>query len=79
MNDIITRRRLLDFPDQIQELSRNNPIIYKCIQDYAHGRIITRDECLAQMIIMLAHDWGEQEERNYKLAMSVMEWPKEMK
>jgi hypothetical protein len=70
-NPEIYYKRLGDFSGPIQDLSRDNPVIYRVICAYASGEIITREEALSQMVVMLAKDWTEQHKRLFDLCMNL--------
>jgi hypothetical protein len=61
-------KRAAEFAGPIAAISRNNPLIHQIIQRYAHGEIITKEEALSQMVVLLAKDWTEIQKRAYEMA-----------
>lgn len=53
----------MEFPSKIRELSMNNVIIKRIIDDYAMGGILTREEAWARMVEMLARNWADEQRR----------------
>lgn len=49
-------KRFRDFPEPIQELFQESPVVARVIQLYAHGDIITKEEALCRMVIELSKD-----------------------
>lgn len=47
----------------------HNPAVRRLMDAYNHGHIITKEECLSQMIVTLAQDWSEIQQQNFDLAM----------
>lgn len=63
------RHRYNEIPRRIHELSMNNPLIKRVIDEYTHGNIVTKEEALCQMIVHLAANWKEMEQSYINLAM----------
>jgi hypothetical protein len=61
------RQLISGFPFKIQMLARNNAAVDKCLKMYATGQIITREEALCQMIVMLADDWDVRTKELFKM------------
>lgn len=60
MSKEIIWQRLNDFEGPIKEASINNTIVNECIHAYAHGSIITKEECLSRMVVLLTRDWKRE-------------------
>lgn len=43
-------RRQAEFPQLIREISWNNAIVYKTIELYSHGTIVSKEEAYCQMV-----------------------------
>lgn len=67
-DEISRRRRLAEFAGPIGLLAQNNPIMERVLMEYAYGNIITKEEALSRMVVMLATDWQEQQKRAFELA-----------
>lgn len=70
--------RLHEFPHEIRTLAETNTIIHRVIEEYAHGAIITREEALCRMIIILAR--SQQKFESYPplpTAEHVKKWEEE--
>jgi hypothetical protein len=72
MTELLYRKRLQEF-EAIAQWIDQNPAVQQIAKLYANGTIATREEALFQMIIHLCKDWGEQNRRNYELAMQFPE------
>lgn len=62
-------KREQEFTGPILSAARHNPIIAKVIHAYAHGEIITREEALSQMVMLLSKDWNEEKRKAMEFAM----------
>lgn len=55
-------RMLAEFPEIIHELRQRNAAVDRCIEMYLSGQILTKEECLYQMIKLLETDWNKMRE-----------------
>ena len=69
MEEITFRDRCLSFEGPIMDASRDNPVIHRIIQEYAIGHIITKEEALSQMVVMLATNWQAQQRKAFEMLM----------
>jgi hypothetical protein len=53
-------RRASQFPERIQRIAADNPLINRIVQEYAVGNILTFDEALCQMVVLLAKNWDKE-------------------
>jgi hypothetical protein len=58
-----------EFNVPILDAANNNPVIYQIIKEYGIGRIITREEALSQMVVLLAKDWNQIKQQAFDMAM----------
>jgi len=72
MKDQSYFKRVDDFISSppMKELYRNNPVVYKLVNEYGLGLIVTKEECLYQIIIWLAKNWSELQEQHFNLLMN---------
>lgn len=49
----VIEKRYDDFPDSIKEVAMFRPEIRRCMDAYAHGDVITKEEVLCRMIVLL--------------------------
>jgi hypothetical protein len=49
-------RRMNEFRGPIQIVAFQNPIVHRIVEMYAHGEIITKEEALSKMIVLLAEN-----------------------
>lgn len=59
-----------EFDGPISVLAENNPGIQRIIKQYAFGEIVTREEALCQMILLLAKDWDRIKQETYNKAIA---------
>jgi hypothetical protein len=59
--------RKLEFPPAIRAAGLHNSAIARIIEEYSHGRICFLNEALGQMVIILARDWTEEQDRMFAL------------
>lgn len=59
-------QRLRDFSGPISDAAMANPVINRVIKEYAHGAIITKEEALSRMVVLLAADWSARSEQAYR-------------
>jgi hypothetical protein len=55
--------RCQHFRGPLEELAYTNPVVMNVIQAYARGDIITKEEALSQMVVMLSKDFGSMRDR----------------
>ena len=68
-NKIDLRNRWADIPEMVRILANDNPVVERCIAEYVHGRIVTKEECLCQIIMALSRTWDEQRCRAIEAAL----------
>ena len=56
-------RRQAEFPQLIREIGWNNPIVYKMIELYSHGSLLTKEEAYCQMVRELSVTYDEMVSR----------------
>jgi len=61
--------RLDRIPEPIREIGQTNPAVSRICTEFAQGSIVTLDEALCQMVVLLARDWTEQQRKMYELVM----------
>jgi hypothetical protein len=68
MNDeeIMRRNRMREFPQHIQQIAMQNPLIYQIVTAYAVGQILTREEALCQMVVQMSKDWDALQQKAYR-------------
>jgi hypothetical protein len=59
--DYFYRRR--QFDELTQKLGREDIIVHRVIEAYAHGSIVTKEEALCQMVVYLSHDWKREQDK----------------
>lgn len=62
-------QRMREFNGPVMDAALNNPLIYTIIREYGMGRIVTREEALSQMVVLLCKDWGKIREGHIKMMM----------
>ena len=63
--------RMRDFSGPISDAARDNPTVNAVLDAYRAGAIITKEEALSKMVVLLAKDWGEQARANFEMAMNM--------
>jgi hypothetical protein len=63
--------RFREFAPEIRLLSETNVPVKECIDAYVYGRIITKEEALCQMIMLLSKNWGQQRAEYERLMMNL--------
>lgn len=69
MNETQMHDRAREFRGPVEDAAIHNPVIYAIIQAYVHGRIVTREEALSQMVVQLSRDWREEQQRCFDMVM----------
>lgn len=73
MNREYVQQRWERVPEPIRELSRDNPVVFDVCNRFVNGQIVTWEEALSQMVLLLSKDW-ERQKRDYLdlVAMNVL-------
>jgi hypothetical protein len=56
-------RRQAEFPQLIREISWNNTIVYRIIELYSYGGIVSKEEAYCQMVKELSVSYDEMTRR----------------
>lgn len=56
-------QRMAQFEPPIHEIAHNNVIVNRVLEMYARFDIITKEEALSQMVVLLAKDWKQEQDR----------------
>lgn len=67
----IERRK--HFEGHILDLALHDPIVKRCVDEYSYGSILTREEALSRMVVMLSSTCSNQLDIMTKNAMVSLE------
>ena len=56
-------------PEPVRNIGVQNPLVHNLIQQFARGQIITKEECLCQIIIGLSRDWDSLNKQHLDFIM----------
>jgi len=64
------RERYHRIPEPLSHIMHTNPAVHQVAQQFARGYIITLEECLCRMVVVLATDWKREHEKHMELIMA---------
>lgn len=64
------RERAHHFDGPIMRIGMDNASVHRIISAYASGAIVTKEEALSQMVVVLAKDWTMEMQRAMDIAVS---------
>ena len=76
LNAETARQRSLEVPSIIHELALDNAVLYRAMQEFIHGNIITKEEMLCRMVVELSMDWTSEQQRAYESYALLLNCPK---